>query len=214
MPRIEAVIFDLDGVLVDSEPAHFAAAQRLIAPNVITDVEYGRLIGASSEAFMTWVRARYGIEASIADLEGRYTDLVHEELLAQRLPALDGAEALLGALRARGLPVAVASQSRPAWVADTLDSAGLASWFEVIVTAEVVTRPKPAPDIYLHTASLLGVAPAACLAVEDSVPGVAAAFAAGMRVVQTRQASVAPEVQPGARYVVDTLRAFDLDWLD
>jgi beta-phosphoglucomutase-like phosphatase (HAD superfamily) len=81
------------------------------------------------------------------------------------------------------------------------------------VTADQVARPKPAPDVYLHAAERLRVPAEACLVVEDSVPGVASARAAGMFVVQTQQASSAVERQPGADEVVASLRAFRLEWL-
>jgi beta-phosphoglucomutase-like phosphatase (HAD superfamily) len=95
----------------------------------------------------------------------------------------------------------------------TLDGAGLVPHIDIVVAADAVARAKPEPDIYLHTAKLLDTVPAACLVVEDSVPGVQAANAAGMFVVQTRQASSAVEPQPGAHEVIASMRDFDLDWL-
>ncbi len=211
--RIRAIIFDLDGVLVDSEPAHHAATLRLVAPNVVTDAEYARFVGASVESFAGWVRERFAMQTSIEDIIERYDDLVTEQLVALKLPPLDGAVELLDTIRQREVPVAVASQSQPRWVYTTLDGAGLVSHIDIVVAADAVTRAKPQPDIYLHTASLLDIAPEACLAVEDSVPGVQAAHTAGMFVVQTRQASSAVPPQPGAHAVIASLRDFDLEWL-
>jgi HAD superfamily hydrolase (TIGR01509 family) len=212
--RIQAVLFDLDGVLVDSEPAHHAATQRLVAPDVVTDEEYARFVGASVEWFAEWVRDRFALEASIEEIIARYDELVTERLQELKLQPLDGAVDLLDAIRERGLPVAVASQSQPRWVYTTLDGAGLMSHIDIVVTADAVARAKPEPDIYFHTATLLDVPARACLVIEDSVPGVQAAEAAGMFVVQTRQASSAVAPQPGAREVIDSLRDFDLGWLD
>lgn len=211
---IRAVIFDLDGVLVDSEPAHHAATQRLVAPNVVSTEEYSRFIGASVEWFAEWVRDRFALEASVEEIIGRYDELVTEQLQALKLQPLDGAVELLDAIRARELPVAVASQSQPRWVFTTLDGAGLVSHIDMVVSADAVTRAKPEPDIYFHTAALLDVPARACVVVEDSIPGVQAAHAAGMFVVQTRQASSAVESQPGADVVIESLRDFDLTWLD
>lgn len=209
------MIFDLDGVLVDSEPAHRAASRRLVAPQEMGDEEYARFVGSATELFAAWIRERYGFDAGVAEIVGRYTALVAEELATRRLAALDGAHALLAALRARGQRLALASQSQPEWVSRTLEHAGLSAAFEVVVAADAVARGKPAPDIYLHTAARLGIAPGRCLVIEDSAPGVAAAAAAaaGMTVVQTRQASTAIELQAGAHVVVETLRAFDFGWL-
>lgn len=211
--RFDAVVFDMDGVLVDSEPAHREASRRLVAPHVLTDEEYDRYIGSTGEVFRAFLRERYGLVASDAEVEARYHALVMVELEAG-LPALDGARELLDALRARGTRLALASASQPAWVERTLAGAGLEGCFEVIVAADAVPRGKPAPDIYLHAAERLGVTPASCVAVEDSVYGVASAHAAGMAVVQSRQASIAPPPQPGAHIVIESLRAFDVGWLE
>ncbi len=115
---------------------------------------------------------------------------------------------------ARELRLAVASQSLPAWVTGTLAGARLDGYFDHVVAADAVQRAKPDPEIYLHTAALLGVHPADCLVFEDSVPGVRAGLAAGMTVVQSRQSTMAMPPQPGARHVIGSLRDFNLGWLD
>lgn len=98
----EAVIFDMDGVLVDSEPAHREASRQLVAPHTLSDEEYGRYIGSMGEVFIAFLRERYGLTASDADLSARYDTLVMAELAQRRLPALDGARQLLDALRTQG----------------------------------------------------------------------------------------------------------------
>lgn len=211
--RIEAVIFDLDGVLVDSEPIHHRAMQRLIAPHTVTQAEYALFVGASLEWTIDWLKRRFGFPEPVEELAGRYDDLVTEQLLQEPPEPLDGAVELLEAIRQRHRAVALASQSRPRWVRATLDGSGLRRHFDLVVTADEVERAKPAPDVYLHTAERLGACAEACLVVEDSVPGVASARAARMFVVQTRQASSAVERQPGADELVESLRAFQLDWL-
>ena len=212
--QFEAVIFDMDGVLVDSEPAHREASRQLIAPHQLSDEDYGRFIGSTGAMFMAFLREQYGLTASDDELDARYHTLVMAELELRGLPALDGARDLLDALRAQGTRLALASASMPAWVEHTLKGAGLDDCFEVIVAGNEVARGKPEPDIYLLTAERLGLSPAACMAVEDSVFGVASAHAAGMTVVQSRQASIAQPPQPGARVVIDSLRAFDLGWVE
>src|SRR5205085_1883264 len=146
---IEAVIFDLDGVLVDSEPAHRKASRRLVAPATMTDEQYARFIGSSVQAFMPWAHDEYMPATPAAIITAQYDRLVEEEVLAQRLPAFDGAIPLLATLRDRGIRLAVASQSLRRWVHATLEAAALTSCFEYVLTAEDVPRPKPAPDIYL-----------------------------------------------------------------
>ncbi len=210
---IEALIFDLDGVLVDSEPVHWRASQRLVAPHELTMEEYEPFVGLAIEPYMAWAREHFALDASVEDLTGRYSQAVTAEIEAGPIPPLDGAVELIAAARARGLTVGLASQSIAAWVHPTLRAAGLDGSFDVVVTGDDVERAKPEPHIYRHTARLLGVAPEACVAVEDSPAGVQSASAAGMLVVQSRQASSAASPQPGAHVVVGSLRDVDLDSL-
>jgi HAD superfamily hydrolase (TIGR01509 family) len=211
---IVAVIFDLDGVLVDSEPAHRRAARRLVAPAELADEEYAGFVGSAVETFMTWIHQRYAPATPAAFISARYSALVEQEMLARPVPAFDGAVELLGALKERGIRIALASQSLPTWVHATLAGARLDEWFEVVATATDVARPKPAADIYQYTAARLGVAPHACLAIEDSIVGVQSALAAEMVVVQSRQGSTSPPPQSDVEHIVDSLRDFDLGWLE
>lgn len=211
--RIEAVIFDLDGVLVDSEPVHWRASERLFAPHTFTMEEYEPFVGLAIEPYMAWARERFGLDASVEELTERYAEAVTAELGAAPLPPLDGARELIAAARARGLRVGLCSQSIAGWVHPTLRAAGLDGSFDAVVTGDDVGRAKPEPDIYLHAARLLGAEPEACVAVEDSPAGVHSAAAAGMLVVQSRQASSAAPPQAGAHLVVGSLRDVDLDRL-
>ncbi len=205
-----AVVFDLDGVLVDSEPAHFQASQRLVAPERIDEDDYARFTGLAIEPFMRWVREQYGLADSVAELTGRYAALVTAELRSGALEPLDGARELIAASRAAGWAVGLASQSIAEWVEATLEGCGLAGVFDVAVSGDDIDRGKPAPDIFLLAALRLGVAPGACVAIEDSPAGVMSATAAGMYVVQSRQATTAAPPQPDAHLVVATLRELDL----
>lgn len=210
---IEAVIFDLDGVLADTEPVHLETSRRLVAPNTIPMEQYVNFIGGSADAYGEWIELTYGIAAD--DFFGRYTPALVEQILTGPSPAMPGADAIVRAVHRRGLRLAVASMSKQEWVSATLAATGLTELIPLVVTGDEVEHGKPHPDIYLHTAALLGVEPSHCLVVEDSVHGVAAASAAGAWVVQIRQASIhVPEVQPGAHAVIDTFADFDLAWLE
>ena len=210
---IEAVIFDLDGVLVDSEPVHWRASQRLFAPHELTMEEYEPFVGLAIEPYMTWAREHFELDATVEELIEHYAAAVTAEIESGPLRPLDGARELIAAARERGLRVGLASQSIASWVHPTLRAASLDEAFDVVVTGDDVERPKPQPDIYVHTANLLDVAPAACLAIEDSPAGVQSAAAAGMLVVQSRQASSAAPPQSAAHVVVGSLRDVDLDRL-
>lgn len=208
-PAIEAVVFDLDGVLVDTELQHLEATKALVAPAELLVEEYKTFIGGGP--YLEWMEATYGIR--LEEFESRYTALFLEELAREVIEPLDGARELIATLRARGLALAVASQSSRAWIEATLAAVALDRAFDAIATAQD-TRSKPAPDVYLDAAGRLGVAPASCLAIEDSAHGVRAAVEAGMVVVQSRQSSFPQPPQAGVAAVIDTLRAFELGWLD
>lgn len=209
----EALIFDLDGVLVDSEPVHWRASHRLFAPHQLTMEEYEPFVGLAIEPYMTWAREHFDLDATVEELIEHYAAAVTAEIESGPIPPLDGAHELIAAARERGLRVGLASQSIASWVRATLRAASLDGSFDVVVTGGDVDRAKPAPDIYLHTARLLGVAPEVCLAIEDSRAGVQSAAAAGMLVVQSRQASSAAPPQSAAHVVVGSLREVDLDRL-
>jgi HAD superfamily hydrolase (TIGR01509 family) len=206
---VEAVIFDLDGVLVDTEPVHLAATRALVAPATLDDETYERFIGTGG--FKEGIADTYGIPFD--HIGPRYDELFFVQLRNGGISPLEGAEDVLAAVAGRRLPVAVASQSSRSWVEATLDAARLRAHFPKIVTAAEAGADKPAPDIYLRAADVLGVPPEACIAVEDSVHGVASAHAAGMLVVQLTQASFTPPPQPGATAVIERWRDFDERWL-
>jgi HAD superfamily hydrolase (TIGR01509 family) len=207
---IEAVISDLDGTLVDSERIYLAATRAIIAPAEISTATYEAWIGRGG--FSQWAEATYGIPAD------DFRDRVRAEFVRQMErdpdPAIDGAHDLLASLGTRGLPLAVASQSSHPMIDASLRASRLAHHFRVIASVQDVGNiGKPAPDVYLHAASRLGVPPEACLAIEDSIVGVRSALAAGMRVVQSRGTSYPAPPQPGVHAVIESLRDFDLGWL-
>ena len=209
MAEVRALIFDMDGVLADTEPIFYAATRDSIAPHPFTEAEYEQFIG--THGLEAWLTATYGFAPDF--LRTRIMP-VYYDAIARGLPALPGAAALIEAARARNLAVAVASTSSHDSIERTLRAAGLRGYFPLVVSASDVARGKPAPDIYLHTARLLGVAPEACIAIEDSVHGIVAASTAGMRVVQSRQATFVPPPHPSAHVVIETLEAFKHSWLD
>ena len=124
-PPNRALIFDLDGVLVDSEPVHLRASQRLVAPEQITEEQDVRFTGVAIEPFMKWVQSRFGLADSIESLTRRYERLVTEELSAGPVETLDGAPELIAIAREAGWAIGLASQSTAAWVQATLEGCGL-----------------------------------------------------------------------------------------
>jgi HAD superfamily hydrolase (TIGR01509 family) len=179
-----AVIFDLDGVIVDSEPLHKESFQRLFAElNLTSDLfnHWEQFIGRSDrEALVEMLDGRM-VAASIDELLDRKADLFLE-LLRVNEPLFPEIPELVADLESR-YRLAIASGSLRSAIAAVLELRGLRRHFPVAVSVQDVARSKPAPDLYQSAAALLGVDPAACVVIEDSVAGVTAARAAGMRVI-------------------------------
>jgi beta-phosphoglucomutase-like phosphatase (HAD superfamily) len=192
----DAVIFDCDGTLVDSMPAHFQGWIEAFAAHGAHDVlderEYLDLGGVPGRAIIAHVNRRNGLDLDVESVLQLKRSTV--AALIPGLKALEPAASWLRWCRARGIPVAVASGGVSPIVRASLAAAGLADLIDPqhIFTAETVSRGKPAPDLFLAAAARLGVAPAACLVVEDGPPGIAAAAAAGMRCIDIRDWNPTP----------------------
>ncbi len=185
VPTFDAVIFDCDGLLLDTEVAWTRAEVELFARRgqVWTDVHKQELIGSSAQVAAPKLEAWLG-EPGVA-LMAELHELVMEAVLAGVEPR-PGALDLIARLQAAGSPIGLASNSSRPFVERVLGGAGLigdALPFGVVATADDVAHPKPAPDLYLAAATALGADPARCAGLEDSPPGAAAALAAGMFVV-------------------------------
>ena len=206
-----AVIFDMDGVLADSEPVYYDAVNVVLAPlgKHMTPELQRAVMGHGVEETWAALARELGLNGPLDGLVQAY-DRELCRLLAELRQTLPGVRELIAALRQRRLPVAVASSSWPGWMDALLGGISLANAFDAVVSRTMVARGKPAPDIYLHAAERLGVAPAHCVAIEDTPTGLAAAKAAGMLAVQVRAASTAFPPLPDADLVLDTLRDFDL----
>ena len=179
-----AVLFDMDGLMVDTEPLARAAWQRVVAPYglTISDSVYERMLGRRTVESAQLVLDALPLPLSRDELVERKTA---EFLLslAGGVPAMPGLWELLERIEQSGLSWAVAT-STPRPVAEiVLGKLGVVGRYMALACGDEVAHGKPAPDIFLLAAARLGVAPAACLALEDSAAGCAAAAAAGIRVV-------------------------------
>jgi HAD superfamily hydrolase (TIGR01509 family) len=183
--RFEAIVFDNDGLLLDTEEAWTRAEEDLFARYGRTfTLEHKRsLIGSSRAVAAAKLEAMLERPGQGEPLMDELHDLVMEEALKGVAPR-PGATDLLAALAAADAPLGLASNSSRDFVERTLGGAGLLNGhFTAIVTADDVEHPKPAPDLYIAACAALGAAPTRCAALEDSPPGVASAHAAGMFVI-------------------------------
>jgi HAD superfamily hydrolase (TIGR01509 family) len=192
--RFQAVVFDNDGLLLDTEAAWTRAEEDLFARRgrAFTTEHKRALIGSSPTTSAVMLEAMLDTPGEGEALTDELHALVMAEVLAG-VPPRPGALELIDALRAAGVRLAVASNSRREFVEHALRTAGLADGrFDVVVTADDVAAPKPAPDLYLSACSALGAAPEQCAALEDSAVGVASAVAAGLYVVAVPYFADAP----------------------
>ncbi len=205
--RTAAVIFDMDGVLIDSEPVWEEVRRDYVArhhgrwqPDSQT-----RLMGMSTPEWAAYLSGELGVERPPETVAGEVIELVGERY-RERPPLLPGAVAAVRRLAGRW-PLGLASSSPPRLIALALSLAGLEELFEVRVSTEEVGHGKPAPDVYLEAAARLDQPPDACVAVEDSSNGVRSAAAAGMRViaVPAERYPLADDAKAAASLVLQSL---------
>ena len=181
MNRIDLIIFDCDGVLVDSEPLAMQVLVAAIAARGITvepEDAYRDFLGRSLASISASLHDNHGEPLGPTALQSMRTDLY--ALYRQKLRASPGLPEVLGQL---DIPFCVASSSTPERLHLSLELTGLLPWFAPhIYSATMVQHGKPAPDLFLHAANAMQVAPLYCLVIEDSPAGVTAAQSAGMQV--------------------------------
>jgi len=180
---IKAIIFDMDGVIIDSEPFIREAAIRMFAEKgqTVQAEDFLPFTGAGEDRFIGGVAEKYGLNLEMPQDKDR-TYEIYAELVKGKLDPLPGVHEFIKRARAKGLKLAVASAADRVKVDINLGEIGLSEEsFDAVITGSDVTRKKPDPEIFLTAAAKLGVDPAECLVCEDAVNGVRAAKAAGMR---------------------------------
>jgi HAD superfamily hydrolase (TIGR01509 family) len=195
-PGAGAVIFDMDGVLIDSGAHHRDAWRRVLADLGLTAAPdfWRRTIGRPAEEAVALLLERPVGRAEAYELAHRKREH-YLRLTARGMLPIPGAPTFVAALARRRVPLAVATSASRRDVDGLLVEIGVRRHFTVVVTADDVRRGKPDPEVYARAAAGLGVAPAACLVFEDSVAGIHAARAAGMRVIGVTTAHTGGELQ-------------------
>jgi HAD superfamily hydrolase (TIGR01509 family) len=206
---LSAIIFDLDGVLADSEPWWNQIDAKLLAEYGVTHRgEYHQnVLGVSYRLAVEFYKKAFGLSAPTEEIMRRRGEIA-TGFFANRVGLFASVKEVLGELRQMKLYLAIATSSVGQSARPFLDRHQLTKFFEIIVTGEEVERGKPAPDIYMHAAEQLGIPADACLVVEDALPGVAAAKAAKMRVaaIPDRRFANPREYEKKADYVLNSLK--------
>lgn len=205
-----AVIFDVDGVLVDSYVAHFRSWQQLADAHdchKMSEAEFLETFGRTSREIMADLWPTDGLtEERIAALD-QHKEQLFRGILHDQFRAMPGAPALIDALRAAGFAIAAGSSGPPENVFLVLDQLDRRDCFDAVVTGMDVTRGKPNPEVFATCADKLGVPPLRCAVIEDAVVGVEAANRAGMTSIALVTPPRDPSMFPHADHIVESLEA-------
>ncbi len=182
MKDFDAVVFDMDGVIFDSETATMACWQELAQKYGIGEIEetYHACIGTTRTRTKEIVQQAFGRDFPFERYEEEAEKLFQEKYSGGRLPVKPGVREILLFLKDRKIKTALATSTEKNKVISQLRDAGLADYFDVIVTGDMVARSKPAPDIFLLACEMVGAPPERTVAIEDSYNGIRAAQAGGL----------------------------------
>jgi HAD superfamily hydrolase (TIGR01509 family) len=207
-PKLQAVIFDMDGVLADSEPHWDEIDADLLREQ---GVEYNgehkaQVLGKSFPLALEFYRREYSLTPTAAELAPRRAAIA-AAYYATSIPIFPAAPEVLQSLRDAKLRIGLATSSVGALARPFLERHGLSAYFDIVVSGEEVERGKPYPDIYLRAAQELGVAPQHCLVIEDALSGAQAARDAGMRVAAIPDARYmnVEDYRDKADYILESL---------
>lgn len=204
----QAVVFDMDGVIFDSERLVIECWKETADKYGIADIERACIacLGVNATQTREIFKSFYGQDFPYDEYKSEMSALFHSRYDGGRLPTKPGVQELLCFLKERGIKVGLASSTRKAVVVQELTDAGLIQYFDVVVGGDMVTRSKPQPDIFLKACEELGVAPEDAFAIEDSYNGIRAAHAGALRPLMVPDLMpVTEEMQELAEAVFETL---------
>lgn len=194
--NFQAVLFDMDGVVVDNLPYHVDAwllfCERKNIP-LTREVFYRELNGMNSKDTFEWFYQREMSRAEVEVLEEE-KELIYREFYRDHIKPAPGLLEFLKRLRAQGIKTALATSAGPGNIDFIVDGLGIREQFDAIIGGAEVQKGKPDPEIYLKAADLVGINPSSCWVIEDSLQGIAAGQAAGMRVVGISTSHTAAEL--------------------
>ena len=212
----EAVVFDMDGLIFDSERLVLDSWVEVGKKYNIEDIEevFRSCIGTNKVKTREIVDSHYGKDFPYDSFSAEASAIFREWVKKDGLPVKPGVQNTLMILKERGIPLGLASSTRVALVTEELKEAGLYDYFQVVMGGDQLKRSKPEPDIYLMTCEKLGVDPTKCYALEDSYNGIISAYRAGMKPVMI------PDMLPPTRemkeksvVILESMEQF-VSWMD
>lgn len=209
--KISMIIFDMDGVLLDSEPLHENARQSMFRKyGIDPGDDLPDPVGKSSSGFWRIIMERYGIQGDPYLLEKEQYRLVAEQIEENHVQPSDGLLELMRTARDAGVKIGLASSSTRVLVDDTLRLLGIGDYFDYTVSGDEVAAKKPKPDVYLKVLELSGCMPQEACAVEDSHAGVVSAQSAGIFCYGYRNDTSGGQDISGADQIVENLREISI----
>lgn len=214
---LEAVIFDMDGVIMDSEPIHYETEFEILKRFGVTDYpqsEHAKYVGMRTWDLWTGHIAKYDLNATAEDLTIEGDEAYIKALRDSDFDPIDGLIPLLDRIKANGTRMIVASSASRENIKLVLDKFAITQYFEGYVSSQDVEKTKPNPDIFLLAAKTLGVEPKNCVVIEDAKHGVQAAIAAGMKCIGYRNLNSGNQDLSKAHLIVESHHDIDLKMLD
>lgn len=209
---IRAVIFDLDGVLIDTEPLHALADKRILRESGILPAEdyFDRFVGWTNKAMWEQIKKEYPLKLGYEELTGRQMMLKLNLLQEMHYEPVSGIPELLESLKMMHIPLAIASSSPRKFIEAVIKKIRIRKYFTVWISGDEVERSKPEPDIFLKVAELLKMNASDCLVIEDSESGTIAAKRAGMKCIGYRNKNSGQQDLSKADLIVDTINKADI----
>lgn len=214
---LKGVIFDMDGVIYDSEPIHFLLEKEIFR-NLgieVSEEEHHSFVGTSSYYMWEALKNKYELKQLIDDLvkleRGGYLEILINK--KKELSPIEGVVGLIEMLKNNNLKLAVASSSSLEVIERVVDLFGFGIYFDNLTSGDCVERSKPEPDIFLYSANKLGIDPADCLVIEDSYHGVKAAKKAGMKCIGYRNMNSGDQDLSKADFIIENYDSIDIELL-
>jgi HAD superfamily hydrolase (TIGR01509 family) len=209
---INAVIFDLDGVLIDSEPLHAKADNQLLIDSgiIAPDNYFDRFVGWTNKAMWEQIKKEYPLKPGYDELTVRQMTLKLNLLEQMNFEPVSGIGELLEALKMKRIPMAIASSSPRAFIEAVIEKIGIKEYFTSWISGDEVERSKPEPDIFLKAAESLNVNPHECIVIEDSASGTVAAKRAGMKCIGYKNVNSGNQDLSQADLIIDEINAPDI----
>jgi HAD superfamily hydrolase (TIGR01509 family) len=204
---MEAVIFDMDGVLIDSEPLHFEVDQLVLRKlNIQEGKSYlERFVGYTNPAMWQIIKEEFSIENTIEELIDLQMTVKLSHLEQSNYEAIEGIKELLKELQSYNVPIAIASSSPRIFIEAVIKKIQIVEYFQDWISGEEVPKSKPEPDVFLKAAELLNVNPERCMVIEDSKSGTIAAKSAGMKCIGYKNVNSGNQDLSKADLVVDRI---------